>query len=180
MKKMFLLLFAIILSPYAVAQDYLEEQIIATDNDHTYNKNFTSAHEAAFYASAKYNPQSIDEDVEYIGGIIENESASFYFTVNKGKKHRAIVISKLVIPTTHKLSAVWHTHGARRNRSKFFSDYDTSIANGFGVPIYMVNSDNVLKIFKPGDKTFNIFSAEKHGLGRFKGYAEGAIIGPLK
>lgn len=142
---------------------------------------FASIEEAVAEASNRFNPESIDEDREFMGAILKYNDVSdlghaYTYTATAGDPGAGQVTIKLKLSNEFKVVAFWHTHGGVYWSRKYFSDVDTSVANHWGLPFFMADYSGKLRVFNPGDKTLSLRKARTLGLGRNRGYAKGSIV----
>lgn len=136
---------------------------------------FASELDAVRAAADRYNPQSIREDREYMGAIIEVEGR-FGYTVSAASPRNDSW--RLAIPGDEwdRVRAFWHTHGDASAAHRYFSDADTASVNRFSMPFYLADYTGYLKIFRPGDRTLSPFAASRLNLPRQPGFAIGEYI----
>ncbi|KEI71445.1 DUF4329 domain-containing protein [Endozoicomonas elysicola] len=135
---------------------------------------FDSELATAVAAAERYNPDSIKEDREYIGGVFKHRQTSlYYYSVIPGKPGKNQITATLQFPDSLELIAIWHTHGNGKGTYLFFSQQDVILATRLGIPIYLADSSGFLKKFTPGDLMMSRYQARRQGLGYKKGYAKG-------
>ncbi|WP_419834504.1 DUF4329 domain-containing protein [Endozoicomonas atrinae] len=90
---------------------------------------FNSELDAVISAANQYNPTSIREDREFIGGIFKDLNRSlFYYSAFAGKRGEDQITATLTYPKHLQLIAVWHTHGAGQGLRLYFSAQDIKLA----------------------------------------------------
>lgn len=150
--------------------------MIATAAEATQNPQwFESELDAVVAASQQYNPQSITEDREFMGAILQQDNC-YTFTVGAGKPGRDRITVTIKIPPGAKVVAFWHTHGARQNRHRYFSDVDTDLVKTSQKRFYLADHTGRLKVMAPGASTISKYRARRLGLPQRAGYARGEIV----
>ena len=142
---------------------------------------FTSELEAVIAATSLYNPRSIQEDREYIGGIFkDSKQRRFYFSAIGGVIGKNRIKATLQYPGHLKLVSLWHTHGAGKGGFLFFSRQDRKLVMTLNRPLYLADSSGYLKKLSPGDPTLSRSQSYKLGLGYKEGYAKGIKVKDAK
>ena len=137
---------------------------------------FLSETKAVAAAADAFNPRSIAEDREFIGGIYRCAENRYRYSVTPGKRGSGKArIALRKIPGC-KVTALWHTHGNANSRHRYFSDTDTRVANALKMPFYLADYTGHLKVFTPGARTLTPFTARQYGLGTHPGYAIGERV----
>lgn len=95
---------------------------------------------AVLAAGGIFNPLSIEQDREVGGGIVQDSDGKFYFTFTLGQPKTGKVDMVIRKPRSHKLVAIWHSHGAHGPSRHRFSKGDIESAQKLGVDSYMVDS----------------------------------------
>lgn len=122
-------------------------------------------------AANRFNPDSILKDREYMGVILEKDGLYFYtYTVG----HRGYDEITTLLPGAEfgKTVALWQTHGRAAYKNRFFSPSDTDVAKRLELPFYLADHTGELKVYKPGDETLPILTAQREGF-----YQRGAAQG---
>ncbi|WP_067522711.1 DUF4329 domain-containing protein [Endozoicomonas ascidiicola] len=142
-----------------------------------YQSPFETELAAVIAATSIYNPTSIKDDREYIGGIFKHEDKDlYYFSAIPGVPGKNQISATLQFPDHLKLISVWHTHGAGKGGFLFFSRQDKRLVESLNVPLYLADSSGFLKKLSPGDPTLTRGQAYKKGLGYTKGYSKGSKV----
>ncbi len=106
---------------------------------------------AVVAAVNKFNPRSILEEREYIGGILRHQN-QYYYSVSAGKRGEHNVSAKIRFPKSMQLVALWHTHAGFGASRRYFSKVDIKQAKKLNKPFYMANYTGELKVFRPEDR----------------------------
>lgn len=141
--------------------------------------NFHSIGDAVLAASQRYNPQSVREDREFMGGIFQqtiNGEIRFGYTVSGGARNHDRITVRIQLPQDSQLVAIWHTHGSAHWNRSYFSPIDTHLAETTGLPVFLATGQGELRIFEPGDRTFGRAHARRLGLGNKSGVASGKLL----
>ena len=136
---------------------------------------FASEIEAVAAAANLYNPLSIRQDREYMGGILSG-GARYYYTVSAGGSGSDQVQARIRVPRGFKLVAFWHTHGAPAPARRYFSNVDTRLAREWNMPFYLADYTGELKVFVPGDGTLLRREAARLDLPAQPGFALGRAV----
>jgi len=160
------------------AQDYVTPAKVALSSVH--KAVFASELAAVEHASRMYNDTSKKLDVEYMGAVLKSPSGSYIYTVSSGDPGDHRIALKIRIPKGYEVVSFWHTHGAERYTSKYFSDVDTGLANATRKPIYMVDNYDTLRVYKPGAPTMPRPLTKKLRLGNLPGFAKGNTLVVLR
>ncbi|OFE12111.1 hypothetical protein PHACT_02350 [Pseudohongiella acticola] len=135
---------------------------------------------AAVRAAVKvYNPTSVARDIEFMGGIYLQEingQLLYGYTVGAGVSGQDHVTVSFRLPEHSRLVAFWHTHGAQHWTRDYFSRTDTELANEWGIPFYLMNAENELRVYEPGDRVIGRVQARRMGLGDQGGVARGQLL----
>jgi hypothetical protein len=115
---------------------------------------FPSINAAVIAASNRFNPESVANNQEHVGGVLRCRGAGFLYTHGKGEAGVPSVRFSVTVRPGCELVALWHTHGARQDHKRYFSPTDTRTAESIGVPFYMANHTGALRVFEPGDRVF--------------------------
>ena len=138
---------------------------------------FDSELEAVVHAMNTYNPQSIQEDREFIGAVYKlNHSHGYIYSVAPGSSGRDKVSAAIPKLENANIVSFWHTHGSAHHSRHYFSDVDTQLVEQWDLPFYLGCADGNLRVFKPGDKVLSFRQAQLLGLGKATGYARGALV----
>lgn len=144
-----------------------------------YPATFGSVSDAVLDASRSYNPASVREDREFMGGIfrqIINGEVLFGYTVSGGAPSQDRITVRIRLPPDGQLVAIWHTHGSAHWRRNYFSSTDTQLAETTGLPVYLATGQGELRVFNPGDRILGRLSARRMGLGDESGMASGTLL----
>ena len=125
--------------------------------------------------SAKHNIESIKLNAEFYGVILSDEDGVLTHTVDRSSRGKELITFSIKRKPSQKIVAIWHTHGSHGAKKKYFSKYDTAAAVSYSVPIYMMDSTFILRVYHPGDKTMAGPEARRKML--YKGSAEGDVVG---
>ena len=136
-------------------------------------------HSAVIEVVNQYNPVSVREDTEYMGMVVKNGD-EYTITVTKGVRGAGNVTILLDAPDEGEIVALWHTHGGEGFSRKYYSAVDSAVVTKYQVPFYMADHRGVLQVLLPGHKVMNALQAEREGLGRIFGYAEGKFVSNVK
>lgn len=136
---------------------------------------FQTEVDAVVAAATRYNPQSIREDREYLGAIL-HDGECYTYTVGAGKPGRDRVTVRIVIPAGNEVVAFWHTHGARRDSNRYFSDVDTQLVESSRKRFYLADHTGALKVLVPGAPTLSRYRARGLGLPARPGYSRGELV----
>jgi len=131
--------------------------------------------DAVVAASQQYNPQSIREDREFMGAILRQDDR-YTFTVGAGKPGRDRITVTIIIPPGARVVAFWHTHGARRDSKRYFSNVDTKLVETQQKRFYLADHTGKLKVMAPGSPTLSRTRARHLGLPHRSGYARGKVV----
>jgi len=131
--------------------------------------------DAVVAASQRFNPQSIREDREFMGAILRQDDC-YTFTVGAGEPGRDQITITIKIPTGARVVAFWHTHGARRDSNRYFSNVDTELVETWQKRFYLADHTGMLKVMAPGAPTPSRLLARRLGLPNRSGYARGKIV----
>jgi len=126
-------------------------------------------------AADAFNPHSIRDDREFMGGILRH-GGRFYYTVSLGHPGQDRVTARIPLPRHARIVAFWHTHGAEADDRRYFSDIDTELARAWGLPFYLADHTGELKVFTPGDATLSPVEARDRGLPERTGLATGRLV----
>jgi hypothetical protein len=137
---------------------------------------FDSEISAIEHASRVYNDISKKLDVEYMGAVLKSPSGKYIYTVSSGEPGDHQVKLKIRIPKGYEIMSFWHTHGAERYTSKYFSDVDTALSNKTHKPIYMIDHSDTLRVYTPGAPTIPKLAARKLRIGSLSGFAKGKTL----
>ena len=148
---------------------------IVTDAD-VPTDGYRTAEVAVFAAVNRYNPDSVEKNLEHVGGIVRCGANSYFYTHGNGKPGGSVHFS-ILFPKRCKLDSLWHTHGGNFEDRRFFSRTDTRTANTVSKPMYMADYRGDLHIFQPGDRRFGL-GKRTHGsiATLLKGSAKGTLI----
>lgn len=113
---------------------------------------YSSEVEAVIAATNRYNPASVRDNREHVGGIVRCPGRRFFYTHGAGQKHIAPVRFTVSIKKGCQLVALWHTHGGRKEHRKYFSPTDTKTARLLKKPFYMADYRGALSVFYPDDE----------------------------
>lgn len=104
-------------------------------------------------ASDRYNPDSIDKDREHYGVILRRAGipARYFYTHAVAPRGRDDFRLRVPRGSGYHLVAIWHTHGRRDERHRYFSPQDARTANQLRLPFFLADYTGVLKVFRPGD-----------------------------
>lgn len=141
-----------------------------------HNTVFNNPDEIAAYISERVNSESIRDNAEFYGVILQDETGAYHYSVDKAKNNQGVVTFKFTRLENWQIVAFWHTHGKRGREKRYFSNYDTAVAKKFNVPVYMMDNTYTLRVFNPGDKTMSANVASRRGLGRAAGPARGTVV----
>jgi len=133
---------------------------------------YASELDAVIAASSEVNARSIEEDREYIGGILRRGD-DFHYSVASGQAGADRIQARLAVPDGYELVALWHTHGAAAPERRYFSSTDAALVARMGKPLYLADFSGALRVLRPGAPTLSTFAARKRGLGGRAGSAEG-------
>lgn len=136
---------------------------------------FPTELEAVIAAVAIFNPASIREDREYLGGILES-GRHYYYTVSPGTRGADRVSARIRLLPAYTVVAFWHTHGAAAPERRYFSEIDTELVRNSDRPFYLGDPTGLLKVYSPGDSTLSAGRAHMLGLPRRSGYAAGTTV----
>lgn len=136
---------------------------------------YPTAMVAAIAATNRYNPPSIAEDREYMGAVLRNGD-QYHYTVAAGEVGSDRISVKLAIPAGMEVVAFWHTHGAAYFSRRYFSDTDSALVQQWHKPFYMADATGILRVLEPGHGRLSALRAQRLGLGRRSGYAEGKEV----
>jgi hypothetical protein len=136
---------------------------------------FASELDAVRAAADRYNPQSIQEDREYMGAIFESEG-KFGYTVAAAARRKDNWRLSMPSMEWDRVRAFWHTHGGTSSKNRYFSSADTRSAKKFGLPFYLADYTGYLKVYRAGDKTLNLIAADRLNLPRQSGFAIGEYV----
>lgn len=136
---------------------------------------FRSEFEAVTAASASFNPVSIRDDREYLGGILY-DGRQYYYTAARGYAGRDRITARIPVPAGHWLTAFWHTHGSAAPERRYFSDVDTELVAYWSMPLYLADYTGRLRVFLPGGVTLTAGEAHELGLPPRDGYAPGQVV----
>ena len=131
--------------------------------------------EAVIAASQRFNPQSIEEDREYMGAILQKGS-DYHYTVAPGEAGEDRITVRVAVPAGATIVAFWHTHGGEAHAREYFSEVDTKLVADWKLPLYLADYTGVLKVFNPGDQVLPVKMAQAHGLPPIRGFATGRIV----
>ncbi|MEX0740330.1 MAG: DUF4329 domain-containing protein [Pseudohongiella sp.] len=151
----------------------------SAEADTVHSATFGSVSDAVLNASRSYNPMSVREDREFMGGIFRqtiNGEILFGYTVSGGTPSRDRITVRIRLPQGGQLVAIWHTHGSVHWRRSYFSSTDTRLAETTGVPIFLATGQGELRVFKPGDPIMGRPHARRMGLGDSSGVASGKLL----
>tara|TARA_R110002020_G_C16076358_1_gene756677 strand:- start:53 stop:550 length:498 start_codon:yes stop_codon:yes gene_type:complete len=124
--------------------------------------------------SLAHNPDSIEANSEYYGLVYQIEKGRYRHTVNRGKEDEDQIKINISSSGRGDLVAVWHTHGEYGRDKKYFSSHDVNTSKLLGVPIYMMDSKYIFRVFNPSDSTISSSRSSKFNLPA--GGAKGSII----
>ncbi len=113
---------------------------------------YTSEKMAVIATVNRYNPDSIKNNREHVGGILQCKNKGFFYTHGFGESGQVPVQFSILLPSGCKLVSLWHTHGGNSVDKSYFSPNDTRTANKVAKPFYMADYKGSLRIFRPGDK----------------------------
>jgi hypothetical protein len=136
---------------------------------------FASEVLAVTAAANAYNPASVRDDREYMGGIL-TDGRQYYYTATAGVAGQDKVQARIRIPAGLQLVAFWHTHGAPAHERRFFSDVDTELANRWGLPFYLADPTGALRVYMPRDPLLSAQAASRLGLPARHGFARGRDV----
>lgn len=136
---------------------------------------FLSQLDAVIAATNRYNPQSIREDREYIGSILQINGRYFY-TVDQGVSGQDKITIRIRIPKGTKIVAFWHTHGAAGWDRQYFSDEDIELVKTHGKPFYLADYTGQLKVLLPGDKEVAMATKYWNGMSRKNVLITGSLV----
>lgn len=123
---------------------------------------FAGELEAVIMAANNYNPTSIKEDREFIGGIFaDNTKSLFYYSAKAGQIGANQITATLTYPSHLTLVAIWHTHGKGEGFRHLFSEQDFKLAKQLQVPIYLADSSGFLKKYSPNSTGFLVCRQNK-------------------
>ena len=111
--------------------------------------------------------------MNHVGGVLHCQHDGFMYTHGIGKKGMARVQFSIPVPDGCMLDSVWHTHGGRSKKGKYFSPADTKIANSIHKPIYMADYEGTLRVYRPGDPKIPLFRV---GTVIIRGAARGNVV----
>lgn len=151
------------------------------------SERFGNIEDAIVSVSSRFNPQSIKEDREYLGVVLENNQGKkpyYVYTVSHGDVGQDTVAFRTKRPKNFSLVAVWHTHGGEHWSRQYFSAADTQLAKKWDVPVYLADHTGSLKVFRPETKTLSRMRAYSKGLGKVTGISKGQAAtnpeGPIR
>jgi hypothetical protein len=136
---------------------------------------FTSELEAVIAATEHYNPVSVRQDREFMGAVLRTGDR-YSYTVGAGEPGRDKVTVTIRISDGADLVAFWHTHGARAESNRYFSDVDTQLVKRWQKPFYLADYTGYLKVMVPGGRTLSARRARRLGLPARTGYAVGQLV----
>ena len=136
---------------------------------------FSTELAAVVAAASRYNPVSIREDREFMGGILY-DGECYAYTVGAGERGRDQITVKITVDDNVDVIAFWHTHGAKYAGNRYFSDVDTRLVEKWQRPLYLADYTGALKIIEPGDRTLSSLRARQLGLPARVGYAAGRVV----
>lgn len=130
---------------------------------------------AVVAAAERYNPVSIREDREFMGAVLRI-GTGYSYTVGAGEPGRNRITVRISVPDGAEVVAFWHTHGARQNSNRYFSNVDTELVEAWQKPFYLADYTGSLKVIVPGGRTLSKLLAHRLGLPARNGYARGDVV----
>lgn len=106
---------------------------------------YDNLEDAVLAAGGIFNPLSIEQDREVGGGIVQDSDGKYYFTFTLGEPKTGQVDMVIRKPRSHKLVAIWHSHGAPGPSRHRFSKNDVQSVHDLGVDSYMVDSTGAVR-----------------------------------
>ena len=94
----------------------------------------------------KFLANSIKEDVEYMGAILETPTGTYRVSHGKSKPGQNRFRFTMLRPESLKVIACWHTHGAHGDLRDKFSVTDTQTVLKTGLPFYLITPKGELKL----------------------------------
>ena len=116
---------------------------------------YRSIVETVTAASNLHNPESIATDKEHFGAILRrvdqegHAGASYFYTHGVASRKDGSFRFRLALTKGDVLVAIWHTHGGRHPRNRYFSRSDIDTATTLNVPIYLADFMGILRVYDP-------------------------------
>lgn len=111
---------------------------------------FESPLAAVQSAGNLYLEVSRRSDREVVGGILRNASGEYRYTVGWAEPEADEVRFRIVIAPGQELVAFWHTHGRAGPARELFSEQDTRLVAGQGLPLYLITPRSRIRLLQPG------------------------------
>ena len=109
---------------------------------------FSSEHEALTALSQSFLADSIREDAEHMGAILETEDGRILVTHGKAAPGQTQVEFSIGRLKTTKIIALWHTHGAPGRRTERFSITDGETVRATGLPFYLISPRGQISVLE--------------------------------
>ena len=109
-------------------------------------------------------------------GAVLRAGGRYSYTVGAGEPGRDKITVTIRVPDGNDVVAFWHTHGARAQSNRYFSDVDTRLVRRLKKPFYLADYTGSLKVMVPGGRTLSRLRARRLGLPARTGYAVGQVV----
>ncbi len=113
---------------------------------------FGSELEAITSLSQSFLADSIRENVEHLGAILETEDGRILVTHGKAEPDQDRVEFSIRRPQGSKIIALWHTHGAPGRATERFSVADSETVRETGLPFYLITPRGRISVLELAGK----------------------------
>ena len=113
---------------------------------------FNSEIEAITTLSQQFLADSIRENAEHVGALLETEDGRILVThgkANPGQEQVQFSVRRL---KTTKVIALWHTHGAPGRTTERFSITDGDTVRQTGWPFYLISPRGLISVLEVAEK----------------------------
>lgn len=113
---------------------------------------FASEREAITSMSQLFLAESIRDNTEHMGAILETEDGRILVTHGKAEPGQDRVEFSIRRPKASRIIALWHTHGAPGRATERFSVADSETVRETGLPFYLISPRGRISVLEVSGK----------------------------
>ena len=133
------------------------------------NQSYSSQLAAVEAAGRQFLGDSIENDVEHVGAILQKPDGSLLLTQGRSQPGIDGVVFTVRRPTSTTIVGYWHTHGAPGSQREYFSAADAKTVAKSGLPFYLITPKGQIKVLRPA--AHSVRTVQRRSPGRARGEA---------